>query len=303
MLPLIVLGSTLLAAVVAWWVVGAILLPLLGLVLPNVSISDRWIGHYVRDAEIYLGHVPSRLLRTFRHMRRRWQRRAFVKVFISSTYTDLQLERFLVYFELLHFYEIIGMEYDRRDEPASNPAVANWTNNHNRFQKAEEWSKSGVAKSDIVIYLMGRQMGSMRETLFLQEHSLTEFELHWAREFDKPLIAYRLKRPLDDDEKQRALCRHMGQDFVRQDEPENSKYADDWYLLRLANAVDRNITTISSGDELRQRVHHDVDQIQGRFERNVQRLQLVLAVLAVWFAWAVLEALDLAGPIDRAVGL
>jgi len=296
-------GSGLITVIVAWWLAREILKLfsfILDILSPSISVSGRWIGHYVRDAEIFLGLLPSRLARTWRQMRRRWRDEHFVKVFLSSTYLDLQLERFLIYFELKHDHNVIGMEHGRGIDLKPNPSnVGDWGKDYGeRSRKAQEWSKSGVVQSDIIIYLMGERVGSMRESIIGQiEHSLTEFELHWAREFDKPVIAYRLKRPLDDDEKQREFWHScIGRDF-KYEKSSASEYADEYQQVRVAiplGTLPWNMRQISSGTELVQRVRRDVEKLDERIKRNIRMLQATLAAYAAWSGWATLQVLNLA---------
>jgi hypothetical protein len=93
-------------AVILWW-----LLLLLFRFLEHVSfwlraITPAWLERGVTDCHRILERLPTLLLRTLKRMRR-----GKISVFLSSTQTDLRLERFIVIFELSGDYDVVAMEW------------------------------------------------------------------------------------------------------------------------------------------------------------------------------------------------
>jgi hypothetical protein len=157
------------------------------------------------------------------------------------------------------------------------------------------WSRTGVDSSDVVIYLMGRRFGSMRDSFFGQEFSLTDKELGWAKWADIPILAYRLKQPLDDDAELRRRHRIMS-DSIAPAEVEPSERMTLLQQMRLTKSAGKgmlpeNIEEITSGAELMRRVRRDVDAITAKIKRQIFALQAALLGLGVWFTWCLLQDL------------
>ena len=170
-----------------------------------MNIFDKLRAWWFRNRYLFVSIVVG----TGKRLWRRWiNGDDRIHVFISSTYTDLQLERFAVIFELTGPYHVIAMERHKlareEDKKARGYPRGSPEERSDDVEYAMKWSSGGVQESDIVIFLLAGRYGFRPYGGILGTHSITHFEAGWAYEYGKPILAYRLKRPLDDEEAFRA---------------------------------------------------------------------------------------------------
>jgi hypothetical protein len=279
-------------AVIGWW-----LLLLLFRFLENMNfwlsaITTAWLERAVSGCCRTLEQFPARLLRTFRRMRR-----SKIRAFVSSTQADLRLERFIVILELSGDYEVVCMEWHERQRAEEVEALglppASMERYASDYEYAVSWSRPAVESSDIVIYLMGRRLGSMTMTLFGRKNSLVDSELHWARAVDVPVLAYRLKHPLDDEAELRRRYNYM-RDSIAPAEVEPYERLNFLEQITLTSAAGKGmlpeqIEEITSGAV--RRVRRDVDAIAANIQRQILVLQLALFAVGAWFTWCLVQGL------------
>jgi uncharacterized protein DUF4062 len=250
--------------------------------------------------------------RTWAQMRRRSKlgKDRFIRVFLSSTHSDLRLERLYVIGELERHYTQDG----ERCRPFWVTAMENHQLERERelaekgyregspelyadnMQYAERWSATGIRDADLLVYLMGDRYGSMTiRGPFGLEHSLTSLELSWARQFGTPALAYRLKQPLDDEQELKRQLGYLQPHRIAKAEVNWNEAADFSRKLWLESFF-REIEEISTGAELARRVRQGAEAVAKRIDRSILLMQSCLAVIGALALFGLLHLTGTARP-------
>jgi hypothetical protein len=234
----------------------------------------------------------------------------WVRVFISSTYADLRVERFAVSHELSRFprhYHVLMMEkhligrQDEKETRALRPGSVEELRDNTEY--ALNWSRENVAKADIVIIVLGSRHGFRPwkgQSLLLGEGvSITFLEAECAHLNRKLILVYRLRRPLNDENdfcnryswaKDWAFPNVKPKDQrTDTDDLKHEQFAEvlrpiDKYLGHL------RIRQIDSGDQLIRTVRRDVDNVATLLLLVCRFIFLFLAASLVCIGWFVYRA-------------